>query len=73
MECGGWDGVDDGVGWNRMRCSKNNNGCDANEIALSSQLSSTNRANTHDADSRETHVLIRQFLHMTIFLHGANL
>ena len=72
MRCMGWGGWD-GVGWSRMKYSKIINGCDANEIALSSQLSGTDRTNTHDTDSRETHVLTRQYRHVTIFLHGANL
>ena len=59
----GWDGVDgmrcmvwggwDGGRWNGMKLSKISHGCDANEIALSSQLYGTDRTGTHDTDSRE--------------------
>ena len=36
-----------------MKLSKISHGCDANEIALSSQLYGTDRTGTHDTDSRE--------------------
>ena len=57
IRCMGWGGWD-GVGWSIMKYTIIN-GRDAKEIALSSKFSGTDWPNTHDTDSRKTHVHTR--------------
>ena len=68
MVWGGWDGVR----WNGMKLSKISHGCDANEIALSSQLYGTDRTGTHDTDSRELMFLTDNAGTFFLLFSGAN-